>query len=732
MAEKKKPGGQTGRPAFSEPRVQVFTKFGGCNFQLSPREFDLTFADAGDEPEQTDLFSNLMVIQNNAAVTPNQTIETRQNLVKLFGDPGTYEWPIKYTGVATLIGDRLYAACNDMSIHHGVLPAKVNGVDVPGDISSVVTINDQDAVAKDRAWTFLGHADDNLVGMTAGKQIWTGAVGTHKLENATVIPDPATAILFDDITPYGELTLSATMTETEPFRVSLQYTLLNKYGPTKPSPMLTFYASKPTTEWSGAAFIAIEGVVPGWLDIIAVELYYAEDEWQEPNFLTRINLRDDLPGAVPGATPAYTKSWMYTWTGYLYDTSTWLVGNLTPPTQNYTQGVEASMMACLDGQLYFWGGSPEYRIWIGGNPGNRFSVSTGTGGGFVDCEPGVGTVVTNVLKFKTQQGASIVTALCDSANSQKEHRFNLVETSISLSNEQSAKAWQAERVAGTVGCKSRRGAVVAGDGLYAISRYGLAITTLTMEYNSQLQVQYVSDAIEPVFLKQFGNQFDSSHLFVLNDIVYMTFGKEDADLDNVIFCYDIARKAWWTYTLDLDTPILGMLNIDYEGKREGIGIIVKDAVYLLPTTHDYDHSVLPLHDVLIETAELSTVIPLQSMHHLSQLEFRFDYFIGDMDIIVQTIDQFGRKIDTRKHISHATVQHQLAEYIRIDQVVESYKIIMKGKANMRLTHFMAKLYPKPARIGMAWGFDSRQSHTSAGSIHRTFSDYNDLKDAIIP
>ena len=114
------------------------------------------------------------------------------------------------------------------------------------------------------------------------------------------------------------------------------------------------------------------------------------------------------------------------------------------------------MMACLDGQLYFWGGAPEYRIWIGGNPGNRFSVSTGTGGGFVDCEPGVGTVVTNVLKFKTQQGASIVTALCDSANSQREHRFNLVETNISLSNEQSAKAWQAEKVAGTVGCNADR------------------------------------------------------------------------------------------------------------------------------------------------------------------------------------------------------------------------------------------------------------------------------------
>ena len=120
------------------------------------------------------------------------------------------------------------------------------------------------------------------------------------------------------------------------------------------------------------------------------------------------------------------------------------------------------------------------------------------------------------------------------------------------------------------------------------------------------------------------------------------------------------------------------------------------------------------------------------MHHLSQLQLRFDYFIGDVIVTVKCLDQFGREIVTRKRISHDTVQHQLAESIRIDQVVESYQVIIQGQANFRLTHFNARLYPKPMRIGMVYGFDSSQGHNSSNSIRRTFSSYNDLRKAIIP
>ena len=586
------------------------------------------------------------------------------------------------------------------------------------------TIDVYDAL-EDNNWTFLGYADNQLVATTANSQMWTGPFGSNTLENAKKIPDPtaANAFTMGSLTPYG-LTINATSTAETPFRISIQYTILNKFGPTLPTPMFTFYASKPTTEWSSSSYVKVSGGVFDGYQAKAVELYFSEGEYREANFLTRVNLPADGNG---------TKNWSYPWKGYDTDPALWTMSNLSVPTDNFTSGVPASHMRVIDGRAYFWGNKEHpYRIWAGGNPGNRFSVSPGVGGGFVDVDPGIGTLVTDVLKFKTQQGAAIVTALTDNPNSQREARYNLVESRIDISNEQSTQGFVAERVAGTVGCKSGRGALATGDGLYAVSRYGLAITTLTMEYNSQLQVMYVSDNIEPVFLKQYGNQLKGSVLLESNGVLYMTFGAPDGSLDNVLFCYDISLKAWWTHTLDIDEPILNMIHIDHEGSQEGLGIVTPNAVYMLPTTLTRDLTELPKHSIHIESGELSTAQPLQATHHLSQLELRFDYFVGDLDVKVTMIDQFGREVVTEKRIHHDSVQRQLSEYIRIDQVVESYKILITGKANMRLTHFISKLYQKPARTGMVWGFDSRQSHTSSGSIHKTFLDYNDVKNAIIP
>lgn len=753
MAKKKKKpgGGLTGKPAMNEPRVQLFSMFGGCNFQLSPRSFDYVFeADAEERDEQTDLQQNFMVVQNNAHIAPNQTIETRQNLVTLFQAPTGK----KFTGVATLAGSYMYAACSDItpaiptlphqSIHFGVLP--IHGA--LGDLSSSVVLTDQSPQGSppaNRQWSFLGQADGLLVAMTSGlqltipgqpsgatsgPQIWTGAVGSLALKNAKTY-SASTALQFSQLTPRGTLTLSAVYSAECPFMIELSYTIVTMFGPTMPSPTLAFYASKPSSEWTQTNCVDIWGGGINFeldTEVKAVELYFAEDGYKEQAFLARVDKFTQMQDGLNGAR----LFWGYRWAGYNLDTSSWAIANLQRPTQDYSKGVSASKMAVHDGQIYFWGRSPAYRIWVGGGPSARFSVSPGTGGGYLDCDPGTGAEVRSVLKFKTQQGAAIVTALCDNEHSSKESRFNLVETNISLSNEQSAKAWQAERVAGTVGCKSFHGAVVANDGLYAVSRYGLAMTTHAMENSSQLTVEYVSDPIEPVFLKPYGEQLKSSVLFTVNDILYMTFGWDDSDLDNVIFCYDTDLKAWWTYTLDIDKPILNMIHIDHEGHREGIGIITEDAVYLLPTTRGDAIETIPTHDILIESGELSSMQPLQALHHLSQLEFRFDYFIGELDIVVTMIDQFGRTIETRKRVSHATLQHHLSEYMRIDAVVESYKVALMGKANMRLTHFLSKSYPKSNRVGMVWGFDSQQSHTSPGSIHRTFSDYNDLKEAIIP
>jgi hypothetical protein len=79
---KKKPGGKEslgGAPPRSEPRVQIFSKFAGCNFQLATRNFDDLFGE--DQDAQTDLMPMNMAIQNNAKIAPFGGIETRQSLV---------------------------------------------------------------------------------------------------------------------------------------------------------------------------------------------------------------------------------------------------------------------------------------------------------------------------------------------------------------------------------------------------------------------------------------------------------------------------------------------------------------------------------------------------------------------------------------------------------------------------------------------------------------------------
>ena len=710
MASKSKQKAQGGgRKSNSEPRIQTFRDFAGCNFQLSPRDFEYG---SDEEHDQTNLQMNYMVVMNNAGIADDKTIETRANLVDLFDAPKGK----KFTGVACLVSKEVFLATDDGNVHYGELD---------GDIASTIEINDIDGKESDNSWTFLGCADDKLVGMTAGHQIWTGAIEDHELENAKLVPTPE-ALTMDNLKPGGSLSIAKTMDQDHPFRISLRYTYLNKYGPTLPSDAIVFYANKPTTEWSGACYLTISKQAITGYAIEAVELYYTEGEYQDFSFLSRVDM-----GALPDGSRD-GGSWSYSWTGYLFDVSMWTIANLSIPTQNYTEGVPASKMTQIDGRLYFWGGDPEYRLWIGGNPGNLFSISTGVGGGFVDVEPGSGQKIRMVPKYKTQSGSNIVTILCDSENSTQENRHNLVENNITLSNEQSAKGWQAERVSGAVGCKSYHGAQVCEDGLYAISRYGLALTTLTMEYNSQVRVSYVSDAIKPAFTSHLGYQLSDAVLLYIDGKLYMTFGKQDSTLDNVLFCYDIGLKSWWTYTIDVDEPILNMINIDSQDHQEGIGIITPNHVYLLPTTMLPDESDVPLYDVLIESGELSTTQPMQNMQHLTQLEFRFDWFVGDLTIEVICIDILGRKVTTTKHVRYDETQYNLSEFIRIDLKIESYKIRMHGKAGFRMTHFMAKTYTLSSKNKLVYGFDSAQGYRSRNDIHPYFKSYNDIRQIIIP
>lgn len=76
---KKKPAAGAGRVSSSEPRIQVFTKFAGCNFELSPRDemFNMDY-NYYQQKDQTDLAQNYMVVQHNAQVDSNGSIEVVQ------------------------------------------------------------------------------------------------------------------------------------------------------------------------------------------------------------------------------------------------------------------------------------------------------------------------------------------------------------------------------------------------------------------------------------------------------------------------------------------------------------------------------------------------------------------------------------------------------------------------------------------------------------------------------
>lgn len=700
--KKRSSGG--GRVANNEPKFQVFRDFGGCNFELSPRSFDLG-ADPSED-EQSDMQMNFVVVQNNVKVETNKTMATRSRHQQLISGS-------LFTDASILIGKELYIGRTDGSIQYfDVTTGKLLG--------SVELDNN---TGTEHHWESFEYVDGKLVGTTTENQIWSGPIVDHKISNAKRVSAPATPTI-SNVEAKGSLKVSASYSEDTPYRVAIAYTYVNKYGPTEASKQFSFYASTAVAEWHSGCYAVIKGTAPTGYDIEAVEIYYTVDNSSSFIFAGRT----DFEGLDGG-------SWRFAWYGYIDATTMWPIANLTMPTENYTEGAPVSRIKVIDGRVYMWGSEEEpYRLYIGGNSGNLLSVSSGTGGGYVDVEPDTGLAVRFVEKYKTQSGNSIVTILCDSENSTREKRFNLVENTVSLSNEQSMKSWQAEQVSGAVGCKSYHGADVCEDGIYSISRYGLALTTLTMEYNSQIRTNYVSDPIKPAFTDNLGNRLGNAVLLDADGVLYVCMGDGSGNLDKVLFCYDVGLKAWWTYSLwDIDETIIDLVHIDYEGAREGIGVVTGNGVYLLPTTMEDDPKDADcMVNVLIETGELSTQQPMQGWSYISQIEFCFDYFIGELDIVLEGQDIFGRKITVKKHVSHDVGQRNLREYMRVDLQLENYKLTFSGDARFRITHWIAKLYQKGKRIGQVWGFDSQQSFRSAGDIHPVFKDYNDIRKALLP
>lgn len=712
MAKKRSQGG--GSKKNTEPRVQVFQQWSGVNFQNSPRQFE---QGSDVEEDQTNLQMNYMAVQNNVYVADDKSLKTRPSIRKVATPPSGKS----FTKALTLFGNTVYAAFSDGSVGYGELG---------GTISGSVYLNDNNDTVDIYRWNDIDVANGQLVGMSTNNQIWTGAIEDHELECIPKGMLKPSAIVFNEIEAHGNLSVSEVNDEGHGFRIGVCFTYLTKFGPTLPSDGFYFYANKPTTEWNATDYLFLRGHVHSQYEqyLKGVELYYVEGNYQDWAFLTHLEFE---------VAPVSYEGWTYNWFGYsdVDNTALWTISNLTVPTENYSAGVPAQKVAEVDGRLYFYGSSQyPYRLWIGGNVGNEFSVSTGVGGGFIDVNPGSGEEIKKVVKYKTQSGNSIVSFLCSSANTTRERRYNLVENSISLTNENSIKGWQAEEVSGAVGTRSFEGCLVCEDGLYSVNRYGLALTTMTMEYNSQVKVNYVSQAIEPVFHDMLSSKMEDAVMININGIIYLSFadGTDEANLDKFIFCYDTGLKAWWTYSVDVPGSIISMIHIDSDEYQEGIGLVTSSGIWLLPTTIDDSLDTVPSNDFILETADLSTQMPVQGWQHITQIQFEFDHFVGDMQIEMIAIDQFGRKVTTTKTMSYDDVQYGLTEWMRIDLKVRQYKLRFTGRANFRMTHFMAKTYTLSSRVGIVYGFDTAQGDRSSNNIRRCFKNYNDVKEAIIP
>lgn len=777
----------------SEPRLQTFTGWQGVNFRDAPLGWEWgeshTFENHNYRHHQSDLKSNYLLIQNNVVTTSGLTLETRPDAEVIAKPPSGY----KFTGVACLYHRWLF--CIMETTVNGALKHVVKYHDITD--TNVSTWKDVRIKDAEDGWdplryriSEIGYYQEKLIALAyhkstdddeedPGYKKWVGEIFTADLfwrnnesrmfnentgnkirlndtisvgtlESPVFVPDPTAAPTLRAIGQKSNTTSGNVGDTIMTTRVQIYYSYVNKYGSTLTSPGATIYTEMNPVTWSSVRYLQIQGNAPTDKKITGVDIYCTLDENSDAVFIGHVDL-------VNGGR------WTFNWLGAMMDLSQWTNVQLTKPTENNTKGVTARYFSVHDSRIYFWG-DPErpYRLWIGGNPGSELSVARGLGGAFVDIEPGSGIEIHGTQKWKTTAGANIVTMLCGNPNTNRVKRFNLVETSITVTNEISSKGYMYEEVSNVVGCNSRWGHGVFADGLYTVSRYGLLLTTMAMEYNSQMRNTDVSAVIQPIFTERLGERLNDARLVHIDGIIYVIlseeknrqalYGNQPQPLDRVILCYDIDAKAWYTFTHGYegnnDGLLLHAMAIDSEEHEEGLGIISENAVTLYPTTGIQD-TISPKFDVLIETGELSARTPIQGFTYLCQLELRFDYLVGEAEVTIQGVDYYGRDFIVRKLINRPKYGRKSdgaygpddaemrshTEWIRIDKHVESYRLQIKGKARFRLTHINAKLYQDSARIGLPYGFDSGDGfvnrHKQPEVIHHYVKDYNNLRRAIV-
>lgn len=531
---------------------------------------------------------------------------------------------------------------------------------------------------------------------------------------------------------------------------------MNDYGRTQPPPTEWIYNGNTFKQANVMDNMYISPLLFNSLDYLTlgfrnipedadgIDIYWAEKGSTDQIWIGHIESGsfDKLNEGQPNEELVAT----FDWYGSLNDTTDWTNANLVGPDQDTTGGVPATMCTVIDNRLYFWGDlqHPE-RIYIGGTTFNELSVARGTGGAYIDISPGYGQVVHGAYKFKTQSGAAIVTILTGNRNTNDLKRFNLVQTNITVTSDLSETSFMAEEVSNVVGCNSDFGAVVAADGLYTVHRYGVTITTHAMEYNSQLKVEMISDAIEPLFDDRMASLFDNAHMIYIDDKLYIVLADPEYEeqLDHVILVYDIGLKAWYTYTypvLSTEDKIISVFPIDYVRDNEGIGIVLKDRIGIIPTAGNTVISdALDPVEILIQTGELSTTNPLSQTSYVDQLEFRFDYFVGKVTIHLNGVDYFGRTIHIEKDISHDDVVRDLMEWMKVGRYLESYNITITGEARFHLTHFMGRVFVQNKRVHSVYGYDSHSSHYRVEHGEKPgdhddwheIKNYNDLHRAVV-
>lgn len=555
------------------------------------------------------------------------------------------------------------------------------------------------------------------------------------------------------------------------------YCMTNEFGATQHSMWdgdkagyTTMFFNIGPSQWTTEDYITISGEVsPSNIQAaikdntsyypIGVDIYMIMNESSYPIFVGHADADMNYGSQTLG-------KWTYKFFGAMTDMSEWSAGNLEVPQDNSTDGVHARYVNEIDGRLYYWG-DPEfpYRLYVGGNAGHELSIALGLGGAYIDIEPGSGCEIKMVEKFKTYGGSSIVTILCSNVNGTKQHRYNLIETNITTTSELSTAVYMVEEIANVVGTTSRHGGGAWSDGLYYINRNGLMVTTQAMEYNSQLRSTLVSDPVAPVFEEQKGTEIANSYVVCIKDIIYMATCHDtdnytgiDPNIDHYnsfIWCYDIGLKSWYTIQPTLWKEVegetvpsvlipCGLFVYDHEDSVfYGLGVIdPEQGVYVSPLLNNQETNSITAKEPQpfeIHTAELGTSNPNTQWQWLCQLELNMDYFYGEVEVEVNGVDYYGRRMHIVKNVksplddrNNSVMLTAFNIPIRIDTLVRYYHIIIKGKGMLRLNNIVARTYTQSKKIGLVYGFDAEHYYMDRFNsqkdryMHDAVSCYNNL------